>query len=456
MKNSSNIVVHRNSDSLLVTRYINNSQFPLSSSVNLTTEPTESSSLPSSSWLHSFIPDGYVPEEIEPRDMVTRIIGVIIGCLIIVGTLFGNILVIMVVYKYRRMKSVTNILLASLASADITVAILVMPFLLVYDYLRFWPFRSIPCHFWISCDVMCCTSSILHLCAIALDRYCAITNPLRYKTSVNRRNLYCNIIVIWISSITISFVPIFSGWYHAGTINNILTFDHLPDCELKVNRIYAVLSSSISFYVPLIVMLYVYMRILIIAEEQSRQIKQVEYTLKESSSMGSTGYSSNTSGSRDSGDLFDSGKRLRRKTKQLLVETKAIRTLGIIMGVFCACWLPFFIYYLVEAYCDSCQTPYEVKTGIQWLGYLNSSLNPLIYAFCNQDFKNAFRQILFNTPSYLISSDTCHDETSSSTKSHIQGNRFDKNCEVVALKEISDYLVDQVTIGLAGRKVDQH
>lgn len=179
------------------------------------------------------------------------------------------------------------------------------------------------------------------------------------------------------------------------------------------------------------------MRILIIAEEQSRQIKQVEYTLKESSSMGSTGYSSNTSGSRDSGDLFDSGKRLRRKTKQLLVETKAIRTLGIIMGVFCACWLPFFIYYLVEAYCDSCQTPYEVKTGIQWLGYLNSSLNPLIYAFCNQDFKNAFRQILFNTPSYLISSDTCHDETSSSTKSHIQGNRFDKNCEVVALKEIS-------------------
>ncbi|XP_053205184.1 beta-2 adrenergic receptor-like, partial [Panonychus citri] len=268
-------------------------------------------------------------------------------------------------------------------------------------------------------------------------RYCAITNPLRYKTSVNRRNLYCNIIVIWISSITISFVPIFSGWYHAGTINNILTFDHLPDCELKVNRIYAVLSSSISFYVPLIVMLYVYMRILIIAEEQSRQIKQVEYTLKESSSMGSTGYSSNTSGSRDSGDLFDSGKRLRRKTKQLLVETKAIRTLGIIMGVFCACWLPFFIYYLVEAYCDSCQTPYEVKTGIQWLGYLNSSLNPLIYAFCNQDFKNAFRQILFNTPSYLISSDTCHDETSSSTKSHIQGNRFDKNCEVVALKEIS-------------------
>lgn len=58
----------------------------------------------------------------------------------------------------------------SLAIADITVASLVMPFTVVYDLYRYWPWGPVLCHFWISCDVMCCTASILHLCCVAIDR----------------------------------------------------------------------------------------------------------------------------------------------------------------------------------------------------------------------------------------------------------------------------------------------
>lgn len=108
MKNSSSILNHRNLDNLLISRNLNASQFP-SATVNLSNAQFDSTS---TWWRSTFFPDDYVPEDIEPRDMITRIIGVIIGCLIIVGTLFGNILVIMVVHKYRRMKSITNILLA--------------------------------------------------------------------------------------------------------------------------------------------------------------------------------------------------------------------------------------------------------------------------------------------------------------------------------------------------------
>lgn len=63
----------------------------------------------------------------------------------------------------------------SLATADITVALLVMPFLVMNDFLRKWPFGAVACHLWISCDVMCCTASILHLCAVAIDRYVHLT-----------------------------------------------------------------------------------------------------------------------------------------------------------------------------------------------------------------------------------------------------------------------------------------
>lgn len=41
-------------------------------------------------------------------------------------------------------------------------------------------------------------------------------------------------------------------------------------------------------------------------------------------------------------------RQLRKRSKQILTDTKAIRTLGIVMGVFCACWLPFFIIYVVS------------------------------------------------------------------------------------------------------------
>ncbi|OTF79407.1 hypothetical protein BLA29_008780, partial [Euroglyphus maynei] len=62
---------------------------------------------------------------------------------------------------------------------------------------------------------------------------------------------------------------------------------------------------------------------------------------------------------------------LRRRARQLITDTKAIRTLGIVMGVFCLCWLPFFIMYVISAYCDQCNISYELRSGITWLGYVN-------------------------------------------------------------------------------------
>lgn len=109
-------------------------------------------------------------KELTQGEIALRIFGAIFCVMLIASTIFGNTLVIIVVVKFHRMRSVTNILLASLAIADITVAIFVMPFLVMVDLIRMWPFGYISCHLWISCDVMCCTASILHLCAIAIDR----------------------------------------------------------------------------------------------------------------------------------------------------------------------------------------------------------------------------------------------------------------------------------------------
>lgn len=74
------------------------------------------------------------------------------------------------------------------------------------------------------------------------------------------------------------------------------------------------------------------------------------------------------------------------QVKRFRMETKAAKTLGIIVGGFVFCWLPFFSVYVVRAFCGDCVAPI-VFSVLFWLGYCNSAINPLIYALFSKDFR---------------------------------------------------------------------
>ena len=92
-------------------------------------------------------------------------------------------------------------------------------------------------------------------------------------------------------------------------------------------------------------------------------------------------------------------KRLRSHSRQYVSglhmnrERKAAKQMGFIMAAFIICWIPYFIFFMVIAFCESCCNQHVHMFTI-WLVYINSTLNPLIYPLCNENFKKTFKKIL--------------------------------------------------------------
>ncbi|KAG5313404.1 DOPR2 protein, partial [Acromyrmex insinuator] len=366
-------------------------------------------------------------------ELATDRIGLAIVLLLFsVATVFGNSLVILAVFRERHLHTATNYFVTSLACADCLVGLVVMPISAVYEVLENrWLFTTDWCDVWRSLDVLFSTASILNLCVISLDRYWAITDPFTYPTRMSRKRAAILIAIVWICSSAISFPAI--AWWRAVRTEQVPA----DKCPFTENLGYLIFSSTISFYLPLFVMVFTYYRIYRAAVIQTRSLKlgtkqvmmasgELELTLR----IHRGGTTTNTdarhlfrTASSTPEDLQDleepltalhnngltrvpsariSNKQhlgknfsLSRKLAKFAKEKKAAKTLGIVMGVFIICWLPFFVVNLWSGFCTRCIWQEEiVSAAVTWLGWINSGMNPVIYACWSRDFRRAFVRIL--------------------------------------------------------------
>lgn len=184
------------------------------------------------------------------------------------ATVFGNSLVILAVIRERYLHTSTNYFVTSLAVADCLVGLVVMPFSALYEVLQnTWFFGTDWCDTWRSLDVLFSTASILNLCVISLDRYWAITDPFSYPMKMTRNRAVVLIAAVWICSSVISF-PAIVFW-------RAVRHGSMPEfkCTFTEHLGYLLFSSTISFYLPLLVMVFTYCRIYRAAAEQTKSLK---------------------------------------------------------------------------------------------------------------------------------------------------------------------------------------
>uniref|UniRef100_A0A672GD64 G-protein coupled receptors family 1 profile domain-containing protein n=1 Tax=Salarias fasciatus TaxID=181472 RepID=A0A672GD64_SALFA len=344
-----------------------------------------------------------------PKPPPSKVLLTVTLSVVTVVTTFFNCLVITAIAVTRKLHHPANYLICSLAATDLLVAVLVMPFSIMYIQKETWVMGQAVCTIWLSVDITCCTCSILHLAAIAIDRYRAITDAVEYSRKRTGARAGVMVALVWLLSILISLPPMVYRHYSGDS-------DHEDQCIITHHHITFTLYSTFgAFYIPLLLILILYYKIYKAAQtlymrreasrasrprspepispqeksvsdpsneepprERARASKTFQYKSRRHDSRSESRRSQLYQGPRISGAR----------------ERKAASTLGLIIGAFVICWLPFFVKEVIVNTCSSCSTSVEMADFLTWLGYLNSLINPLIYTIFNEDFKKAFQRLV--------------------------------------------------------------
>ncbi|XP_061098237.1 trace amine-associated receptor 1-like [Conger conger] len=293
---------------------------------------------------------------------VIRITLYILFITIIVLTMCGNLLVIISISHFKQLHTPTNYLILSLAVTDFLLAIVIMPPNMVLTIETCWYFGEVVCKIHLSNDIMLCTASILHLSFISIDRYYAVCQPLHYQTKITTYTIVVMIMVSWSVSACVGFGMVFLELNILGIddfyYNNVAC---VGGCILFQTQASSSISSLFSFYIPGFIMLVIYQKIFHVAQKQARSIHSIACN-----------------------NIHSENSKM---------ERKATKTLAIVMGVFLSCWTPFFVCNIIDPIINY-SIPPAIFEMLVWIYYLNSTLNPFIYAFFYSWFRKAFALII--------------------------------------------------------------
>ena len=290
---------------------------------------------------------------------------IIFHVVLTLATLFGNCLVCAVIWRTRALRTVPNMIIFSLALAD-----LLMTSAFVYRVVNRMSGEEShsTCH--AISEIAFCTMCviILHLTAISIDRFIAIRFPLRYKTIVTGKRTKTALISIWL-------LPV---------IGTVVSPHSLPDAEYEdfvdyydsfhlclsyhehkfknTSKIFAAIIISIYIVLPCTLTVGSYMYILKVSRHQQFKLKH---------------------------DAHLEGERMRK------LEIKVAITYGIIIGAFMACFLPLLIGTLQQQFIgnDEREEMTRVMTILSLIASISACVNPVVYTCRNQEFRKAFKKI---------------------------------------------------------------
>ncbi|XP_064648106.1 D(2) dopamine receptor-like [Lineus longissimus] len=311
-----------------------------------------------------------------PNTWVLAIVGLflIVYCILIV---VGNLLVCIAIIRFKKLRKKANFLLVSLSVSDLCIGVFILPVYIVTTILCYWPIDSI-CFVFMALDISLCTASLLHICAIAVDRYIAVAHPLRHHTCMTSTKVGLLIGAVWLVSLTLFFYTAYKS-HRVAAHQAEAQFQHPGECVNPWIKHEFLIVSILVFHIPLIITVGLYLNIVCVIRRNIRSVFSVSRSLEDAGTQNYNGQTTCLTGSKDP------------RVTRLHKDRKTLRIIGFVLGAFTICWLPFFVVTTIEFYTQS--FIYWLNMLVTIMGYVNSGINPLIYSSTKR-FRVAFMSML--------------------------------------------------------------
>ncbi|XP_028441787.1 muscarinic acetylcholine receptor M4 [Perca flavescens] len=380
------------------------------------------------------------------------LIAVVTGALSAI-TVLGNALVILSIKVNRRLRTINNYFLLSLAAADLIIGVLSMNVYTMYLLLGYWPLGAALCDLWLVLDYVVSAASVLNLLVICLDRYLCMTRPLSYPARRTRGTAAAMIGGAWLLSLAL-WAPAILCWQTRG--GRRMVADNQCYAHLLASPAVTLATTLPSFYLPALVMVGLYCRLSAASRSRLSALQAVrgarwtsspsvrdfpfqrrswvtsdpgsDLSLNRESSTPKPGgsqkasryhpqtaaarhachavdeYDNKTETESSNEDLhrtafaaFASCPSLRsqerRQRRVMARERRVTNTILAILLAFIVTWTPYNVMAVVAAFCHVC-IPLDLWIAGYWLCYVNSAINPACYALCNVTFRKTFCRLL--------------------------------------------------------------
>lgn len=306
-----------------------------------------------------------------------------------------NTVFLVIFFRRPALRSISNRFIVSLTVCNLLASWLLLPLVVADTFLTGWRSESL-CRGMDAVSELVASASVFATLLIAVDRFCAITDPLHYHMLVTRVKSLTMIALGWVLATIIAAAAAALGDL-SGRAWNVCGRASGPGQPWTYRSYYVVINMVVSFAVPMILLIWIYMRIYHAAHKNSERTRRNSLCGATLDAVTPSRQPSRTPSTRSTSSQIVTNLRHRISNASLFLhkeESRAAKISVVVIVLFFVCWLPYYAATLLHTSLLQVWVPDVVQSVVMMLALSNSAVSPYVYLYRSRRIQREVRRLL--------------------------------------------------------------